>query len=255
MLRRKLPFDDLLSPERPRGYHSKTEGMKAASVGDLNGSKSEAKATAPEKLTLKRSQVTFLLAGLIAGLICVAPGMSPIILLTLTWGVGPLFFIAVVASIFITGERRHIPAGFLLYLIGFICCFLTYLAALVVFFIVFGYSPDWFGFRPSQSLENFGPDTWLGLITAGAVGAFGITLFASILTGRWSKVLLQRLALAGLLTVVVTFIANLPFHHYWSFFGVLFPLGNALFCWVVGMQISRNYQVADHGSMAEVSGL
>jgi hypothetical protein len=173
----------------------------------------------------------------------------------LAYGVGPLFFIAVIAGILITGAWCRLPGGFLRYLAGFVCCLLTYVLAMAVCVWVGGFSPVWFGFRGSAYIEDFGPDIWLGLIAAGVVGACGITLFASILTGRWSTVLLQRLALAGLVTVVVTFLANLPFHHYWSFFGVLFPLGNALFSWVVGMQISRCYRAVDQRSMAGASGL
>jgi len=39
------------------------------------------------------------------------------------------------------------------------------------------------------------------------------------------------------MTIIVTFIVNYPFHSYWSFFGVLLPLGNALFSCLVGNQI------------------
>jgi hypothetical protein len=69
------------------------------------------------------------------------------------------------------------------------------------------------------------------------VGAVGISLFAALLTGTWSNHLLQRLMLAGLLAVSATFIANFPFQRNWSFFGVLLPVGNALFCYFVGSHI------------------
>jgi hypothetical protein len=58
-----------------------------------------------------KNQIAFLLTGLIAGLICVAPGVSTLMLLTLTWGVGPAVFAAVVARIIITGGRRHPQAN------------------------------------------------------------------------------------------------------------------------------------------------
>jgi len=114
----------------------------------------------------------------------------------------------------------------------------------VVFFGVAGFSPDLFGFRQSASFEHFGLDVWLGLIAAGVVGASGIALFSALLTGKWSNSLLLRLVLAGFLTILVTFIANLPFHNYWSFMGVLFPLGDALFCYLVGTQIWQHLQAA-----------
>jgi len=180
------------------------------------------------------------LTGLIAGLICVtfwSFGSPEIAIIGLTWGVGPLFFVAIVAGIVITGARRYFQPGLLRYLAGLVLCTVTYVVALTAFFGVVGFSPDWFGFRPSGDIIQFGIDVWLGLIAAGAVGASGIALFTALLTRKWSNALLLRLMLAGLLTILVTFIANLPFHNYWSLLGVLLPLGSALFCWLVGTQI------------------
>ena len=99
------------------------------------------------------------------------------------------------------------------------------------------FSPDWFGVGPSANIADFGADVWLGLIAAGVVGATGITLFTALLAGAWSTSLVLRLMLAGLITLVVTFITNVPFHTYWPIFGILLPNGNALFCWLLGTQI------------------
>jgi hypothetical protein len=184
-----------------------------------------------------KNQLTFLLTGLIAGLVCVAPGVSWLMFLTLTWGVGPAFFVAVVAGIVITGARRHLQANVLRYIAGLVVCFITYLLALMVFFAVGGFSPDWFGFRPSDNFDQFGMDIVLGLLAAATFAAGGIALFAFVLTGRWSNSLLARLLVAGMVTIIITFIVNYPFHNYWSFFGGLLPLGNALFCYLVGTQI------------------
>jgi len=93
-------------------------------------------------------------------------------------------------------------------------------------------------------MAQFGIDVWLGLVAAGAVGASGIASFSAILTGRWSKSLLLRLMQVGLVTIVVTYMVNLPFHSYWTFFGVLFPLGNALFCYLVGAEIWQRVELA-----------
>ena len=183
-----------------------------------------------------KTKITFFVAGLIGGLVCVMPG--PLLsIFTLTWGVGPAFFLAVIAGIIITGARCHLQADFLRYGSGLVVCFITYLLALAVFFAVEGFSPDWFGFRPSPNFDHFGIDVVLGLLAAGTVAAGGIAFFAFVLTGQWSNSLLARLLLAGILTIIVTFIANYPFQIYWSFYGVLFPLGNALFCHLVGIQI------------------
>ena len=184
-----------------------------------------------------KNQITFLLTGLIMGLVCVIPGISLLMFFTLTWGVGPCFFLAVVVGIVITGARRHVQAGFLRYFAALIVCIITYLLALMAFFGVTGFSPSWFGIRESDDIVQFGIDVWLGLIAAGAVGAIGIAVFTALLTRKWSNSHLLRLMLAGLLTILVTFIVNLPFHSYWSFLGVLLPLGNGLFSYVVGNEL------------------
>ena len=75
------------------------------------------------------------------------------------------------------------------------------------------------------------------------MGASGIALFAALLTRRWSKALHRRLLLAGLLTICITFIANLSFHKDGSLLGVLLPLGYALFSWLVGTEIWQRLQV------------
>jgi hypothetical protein len=190
-----------------------------------------------------KTRIMFLLTGLIAGLVCVAPGVSWLMLLTLTWGVGPAFFVAVVVGIKITGARHHLQGGFLRYLVGLVVCLITYLLALMVFFGVYGFSPGWFGFRPSENVHQFGIDVVLGLLAATAFAAGGIALFTFVLTRQWSNSLLRRLLWAGIATIIVTFILNYRFHSYWSFFGVLLPLGNALFCYLVGIQIGQQPEV------------
>lgn len=195
---------------------------------------------------MKRQQITFFVAGLIAGLICVTLasfGPPEIALMSLTSGGGPLFFVAIVAGIVISGAWHHFHPRFLRYLAGLGLCAISYLAATTAFWWVFGLSPRWIGFRQSDNIGHFGIDVWLGLIAAGAVGASGIALFAALLTGKWNKALHRRLLLAGLLTICITFIANLPFLKDGSLLGVLLPLGNALFCWLVGTEIWQRLEV------------
>jgi len=191
---------------------------------------------------VKRQQITFLLTGLIAGMSSVTLGLSWLAVLTL--GVGPLFFVAVVAGIAITGARSQLQIGFFRYLAALTLSTMTYEVALFALFAVGGFAPNWFGVRPSANFVDFRVDVWLGLTAAGAVGASGIALFTAILTKKWSNSLLLRLVLAGILTILVTFLANLPFHNYWSFMGVLLPLGSALFCWLVGTQIGQRSKEA-----------
>ena len=192
---------------------------------------------------MKTKPITFSIAGLLAGLIVVAiksVGSVEIMILSLTWFVGPLFFVATLTGIVLTGARRCFQAGLLRYLSGLVLCTITYSLALLTFFTVFGFSPDWLGVKPSSSIAGFGVDVVLGLAAAGVVGATGIWLFAALLTKKWSTRLLQHLMLAGLLCVCVTFIVNFPFKKEWSFFGVLLPVGNALFCYLVGSHIWRH---------------
>lgn len=189
---------------------------------------------------MNRQQITFFMAGLIAGLICITLvtfGPPEVAIMTLTTGVGPLFFVAVIVGIVISGAWHDFRPGLLRYLGGLVLCTTSYFAAAVVFWWVGGLSSQVLGFRSSAGIGQFGFDIWLGLIAAGVVGSSGIALFATLLTRRWSNALLRRLMLAGLITIVVTFIANLPFQTDWSFLGLLFPLGNALFCYLVGSHI------------------
>jgi hypothetical protein len=44
---------------------------------------------------------------------------------------------------------------------------------------------------------------------------------------------------AGVVTILVTFTVDRAAHHYWTFYGVLLPLGEGLFCAVEGAQIWR----------------
>jgi hypothetical protein len=192
-----------------------------------------------------KTRNTFLLIGLIGGLVCVIPG--PLLsIFTLTWSVGPVFFIAVVAGIITTGARHQLQDGYFRYLAGFVVCFVTYLLALTIFFGVYGFSPDWFGVRPSQSVDQFGIDVWLGLLVAGAFASGGIAFFGFVLTGWWSNYLVLRLLMAGIVTIVVTFMVNFPFHNYWSFFGVLISLGSSLFCGAVGGHIWQHLELGRH---------
>ena len=180
-------------------------------------------------------EITFLLTGLIAGGLAVTVGqLRPTVL---TVGVGALFFVAILSGIAITRAWEYLRPVVWRYVAAAILCTITYVVALLAFSAVGGYSPDWFGFEQSSDILEFRLDVWLGLVAAAMVASAGTLTLSALLTGRWSGMLLGQLVAAGILAVLVTFLANLPFHHYWSFLGVLLPLGDALFCWLVGVQI------------------
>ena len=185
---------------------------------------------------MTRQQIIFLLAGFIAGSITAAVGR--VSLWVLTVGVGPLFFLAIIAAIAFTGSWPHVRHGFWRYVFAACASTMAYVLALVTFWWLGGYLTNLLGNRGSTDLSDFRLDMWVGLIAAALVAAVCIELVAYLLTSRWSNAVLARLAGAGILAIVITFIivraarstGNLtPLLYYWSFFGILFSLGEALF--------------------------
>jgi hypothetical protein len=123
---------------------------------------------------------------------------------------------------------------------------MAYFLALLTFWWLGGYLQRLLGNRGSSDLSEFRLDMWVGLIAAALVAAVCIELVAYVLTNRWSNAVLVRLAGAGILAIVLTFIAMRAIRstgnptsllYYWSFFGILFSFGEALFCGFVGAQI------------------
>ena len=201
----------------------------------------------PSKIT--EPQIIFLLAGFITGSITVAVGR--VSLWALTVGVGPLFFLAILAAIACTGSWPHVRHGLWRYVLAACASTIAYVLALVTFWWLGGYLSNLLGNRGSTDLSDFRLDVWVGLIAAALVAAVCTELVAYLLTSRWSNAVLARLAGVGILAIVITFIVvrvarstgNLtPRLYYWSFFGVLFSLGEALFCWLIGVQIWRSSQ-------------
>jgi hypothetical protein len=189
---------------------------------------------------MMRQQVTFLVAGFIAGVVTVAVGtVSPTVLAI---GTGPLFFAAILAAVILTDSWPHLNRGLWRYAAAACLCFATYVLALFTFNTAMGYSPQLLGISESTDVAQFRADVWVGLLSAVLVASAGIELVVYILMGRWSNSFFGRLAVAGFISVLVTFIANLAAHHYWSFLGVLLPVGEGLFCGLVGAQIWRSSQ-------------
>jgi hypothetical protein len=193
---------------------------------------------------MTRQQITFSLAGFTAGIIAVAAGRES--LWVLTAGVGPLFFLAILAAIAFTGAWPHVRRGFWRYMLAACASTMAYVLALLTFWWLGGYLQSLLGTNGSNDLSEFRLDMWVGLIAAALIAAVCIELMAYILTGKWNNTVLARLVGAGILAIVMTFIAmravrstgNLPPPlYYWSFFGILFSFGEALFCGLVGAQI------------------
>lgn len=185
---------------------------------------------------MTRQQIIFLLAGFIAGVITITTGR--VSLWVLTVGAGPLFFLAILTAIAFTDSWSHVRRVFWRYVIAACVSTVAYCLALFTFWTLGGYLQGLLGIRGSNDLSEFRLDVWLGLSAAALVAAVGIEAMACVLTGKWSNFFLFGLMIVGFATVLVTFVAN----RYWSFFGILWPIGEALFCGVVGAQIWRTSQ-------------
>jgi hypothetical protein len=183
---------------------------------------------------MKRPPLTFLLAGLTGGVITVV--IARIWPTVLIGGVGLLFFVALLAAVAISASWSRVRGGVWRYFAGLVISTAAYLVGLFVFSVATGYSPDVFGVSASSDISHFGPDVAIGL-AASLVSSACIELLASLLTGRWSNRFFVYLSVVGLASVGATYLAHLFVQQAWAFFGVLLPVGEALFCWIIGLQI------------------
>jgi len=180
------------------------------------------------------TQLTFLFAGFASGVVTVVVGRFWPIFLAV--GVGLLFAGALLAAIFLTRSQAILKHVVWRYFVGLTICAVGYVLALFTL-VVLGQYAQSAGLPPSSDIVELQGDMLIALTGATLVSALFVELLAHLLTGRWSTAFLLRLMAAGFVTVLVTFVANLPFHHYWSLMGTLLPVGEALFCWIVGLQI------------------
>jgi hypothetical protein len=185
---------------------------------------------------MTRQEATFLLAGLIAGVITTVVGrIWPSFL---AFGVGLVFFVAVLVAIVFTRSWSRLHRGLWRILAGICICTGAYLLAFFTFVAVGGYWAELLRIRVSTEIR-FSADVWIGLLAAALVASVGIECLAYILTGRWNNSSFFRLAAASVVTILVTCTVHRSSHRYWTFYGVLLPLGEGLFCAVIGAQIWR----------------
>ena len=191
---------------------------------------------------MNRTALTFLFAGLAAGVASVAIGrVWPTVLIS---GVGVLFFAALLIAIAISGSWARLRPGLWRYLVGLVISTAAYLVGLFAFSVVGGYAPDVLGIPASSDISRFGADVGTGLLAAALISSVCIELLASILTGRWSNRFFLFLAVAGFVTVAATYVAHVFTRQPLAFFGALLPVGEALYCWIVGLQISQSREEA-----------
>jgi hypothetical protein len=188
---------------------------------------------------MNRRQVLFLLTGLTSGILMAAIGYEWSGFLAI--GVGLCFFLAVLAAIAITKSWSHLNRNSWRIPVGFCVSTGAYVLAFLTFVGVGGYWADWLRV-PLATATRFATDLWVGLLAASLIAATGVEFLVYVLIGKWSNFFLLCLSVAGCVTVLGTFLASLVLviRQYWSFMGVLLPVGNALFCWLVGVQIWRS---------------
>lgn len=195
-----------------------------------------------------KAELTFVFVGFIGGLITALLGASrPIVLAA---GVGPMFFISLLVAIAITDGWSQISAGVWRYIAAGGLSAVAYILALFVFSVIAGYAPDFLGFMRSRDILEFRADVWIGMIAAVAVAAICVEALAYILTNRWGNLVLALFAASGLLAVLLTFLGSQVARSsgasstllYWSFFGILLPVGEALFSGLIALQLWKRYE-------------
>lgn len=183
---------------------------------------------------MTRRGITYLLTGLTAGIITTAigqvwPGF-------LVFGVGPVFFVAVLSAIALTKTWSCLHRDSWRIIAGICICTGAYLLALFTFVAVGGYWAELLHIRISTEMR-FSADVWIGLLAAALVASACVELLVYVFTGKWSTSFFLSFAAAGFVVVLATFLGSLVSHHYWSFYGVLLPLGEAFFCALIWAQI------------------
>ena len=111
---------------------------------------------------MTRQQIIFLVAGFIAGSVTVAAGR--VSLWVLTVGVGPLFFLAILAAIAFTGSWPHIHGGFWRYVLAGCTSTIAYVLAFITFWWLGGYLQRLLGTNGSNDLSEFRLDMWVASV-------------------------------------------------------------------------------------------
>src|ERR1700722_18891871 len=103
----------------------------------------------------------------------------------LAFGIGPLFFLAVILAIHLTKSWSFVAPETWRRVSAAVVFTATYPLAVFAFVIAEGFSPRLLGFTPSNSILGFGLDVWIGLGLAVLISAFGTQLVAKLLFKRW----------------------------------------------------------------------
>jgi hypothetical protein len=97
------------------------------------------------------------------------------------------------------------------------------------------------GLAASADIRAPGLDMAIGLFVAVSIAVIFIEMLAVWLTRVWSfRSLFVSLIIFAAGAVFAALLINAPFHSYWSLFGILFPLTEALLMWRLGLRISTD---------------
>jgi hypothetical protein len=180
--------------------------------------------------------VLYACTSFVAGVVTVCLGsLAPAFL---TIGAGPLFFAALLIanlnssqSLF-RGNQGRLWSGL-------VVCSAGYMLAFLAFNFAFAYSPELLNIEASDDVIQFRADVWLGLAAAGCVAALALYVLTTVLANARRPTVFFRALLCGIVAVVATYLVNLRFQHYWSFMGVLLPVGETLFGCVAGPELEH----------------
>ena len=191
------------------------------------------------------SILMFVASGFYIGIVTTALGqLFPTVMAV---GAGPLFFVGLLIAIALTSAWSKLSPGPWRYIAALIVSLVGYVGAVFVFSLVSGYSPGVLGIKASHDVTDLGIDVLYGLLSAMIVAAVFIEFLVSVMTAKWDSKMLLTLAVVGVCSVFVSAFGRgillhmvstaTPTYRYWSFFGVLFSVTEALFAGVIGLQL------------------
>jgi hypothetical protein len=187
---------------------------------------------------VNRVRISFFLAGAVSGVTTALVGAKwPVVLAV---GVGPTFFLALLAGMSFAGACKRATRSWQRWSIAAALSTAVYILSLFAFSLAAGYSPDLLGVARSSDIVDFRGDVWVGIMAALLVASAGVELATWVLVGSWNTRAFLFLASAGLVTVLLAYAATSIAHSYWSFIGVLLSLGQGSFCGLVGLQILKS---------------
>jgi len=187
----------------------------------------------------------FVASGFSTGIVTTALGQSfPTVMAV---GAGPLFFVGLLLAIALTGAWAKLSPGPWRYIVALIVSLVGYVGAVFVFSLVSGYSPEVLGVKASHDVTDLGIDVFFGLLSATIVVAVFMEFLVLVMTAKWDSKMLLTLAVIGICSVFVSAFGReillhmvstaTPTYRYWSIFGVLFSVTEALFAGAIGLQL------------------